>query len=319
MRQFLHARFFDIQVTPSFDPYAYRYGGFTGVGEVPLVDGDIEPLPGHINPFHIGANRSATNRSYQVTYMLAMGNPVDLNPAFRPPYYRAPGNTRVGGSIMYQGPWGEKQYSPPGNGRGLWDTGSIWLRYYAPDKATDALGGVPLPKVLYQLPNGRQFYINADFSQWIAQANEKRPLPQTLPQNPNGTYSKSTFGWLKQWGIFRELLEFNIQNKGYVRDMDRGVAGCGEELAIPGNMEPSATTCTYINYLGRGMSLGADKVAVLTEKLPTTPKTRKWRTCDEQWAGSLLVDNHVCKLYRHERQLFGGGDELNQGRRNYRR
>jgi hypothetical protein len=272
--QFPHSRFFDIQVTPSFDPYAYRYNGFTGVGEVPIVDVDIEPLPGNVNPFHVGADRTAKNRSYQVTYNMAVGNPVDLNSAFRPPYYRAPGNTRFGGSIMYQGPWGEKQYSPPGDGRGLWDTGSIWIRYYAPDKAAGPLGGVPLPRVLYQLPDGRAFYINADISHWIQQDNEKKPLPQTLPHNPDGTYSIATFGWLKQWGIFRELLEFHVKNKGYLRDMDLGVAGRGEELPAPGNLEPSATTCTYINYLGRGMSLGAGKIAVLTGTLPTTPRTR---------------------------------------------
>jgi hypothetical protein len=274
--QFPHSRFFDIQMTPSFYPYAYRYNGFVGVGEVPIVDADIDPLPGSVNPFRVGADRNATMRNYQVTYDLEVGNPVDLNPAFRPPYYRAPGNNRVGGTIMYQGPWGEKQYSPPGNGLGLWDTGSLWLRYYAPDKSAGTLGGVPLPKVLYQLPDGRQFYINADFSQLLAQENKMEPLPSTRPQEPTAEYEKLTFGWSKMWGIFRKLLENPlIKNEQYVRDMDRGVAGRGEELLSPCNLEPSATTCTYINYLGRGMALGRGKIAVLTGTLPTTPKTRE--------------------------------------------
>ncbi|MEO0377483.1 MAG: hypothetical protein AAF329_23350 [Cyanobacteria bacterium P01_A01_bin.17] len=110
--EFPHARFFDIQITPSFHPEAYRYRGF-GVGEVPIVDADIEPLPGNVNPFRVGADRTASNRRYQVTFDLKIGNPVDLNSAFRPPYYRAAGNRRVGGAIGYQGPWGEDEMSKP--------------------------------------------------------------------------------------------------------------------------------------------------------------------------------------------------------------
>jgi hypothetical protein len=273
--QFPHSRFFDIQVTPSFHPESYRYDGYAGVGEVPIVDVDIDPLPGSINPFRSDADRTISNRHYQVTYDLQIGNPVDLNPAFHPPYYRAPGNHRVGGAIMYQGPWGEKRYNPPGNGRGLWDTGSIWIRYYAPDKQSGALGGVPLPKVLYQLPDGRQYFINADFSGWSTLKNQKQPLPHTAPKKPDGRFQKATFGWHKQWGIFRVLLEGVLaSNPQYLRDMDRGITGRGEELAPPNNFEPSATTCTYINYIGRGMALEADKVVVLTGKLPTTPRTR---------------------------------------------
>jgi hypothetical protein len=57
--QFPHARFFDLQITPSFIPEAY-HDGYYGVGEVPIVDADIQPLPGSTNPFRPGADRPVT-------------------------------------------------------------------------------------------------------------------------------------------------------------------------------------------------------------------------------------------------------------------
>lgn len=275
--EFPHARFFDVQITPSFHPEAYRYRAF-GVGEVPIVDADIEPLPGNVNPFRVGANRNASNRRYRVTFDLAIGNPAQLNPAFRPPYYRGAGNNRIGGAILYQGPWGETK--PWGHGLGVWDIGQIWIRYYAPDNSKGALGGVPLPKIHYQLPDGRRYYIQADFKEWADRANRRVAARRTFPEDP-GQAINASMGWFKNLGIFRvivtgvalELPWLNL-DKQYVRDLDRGVTGRGEDLPPPGNFPISATECDYINYLVRGMALGWGKIAVLTGRLPTTPRTR---------------------------------------------
>ncbi|MDZ8184139.1 MAG: hypothetical protein RMX96_04655 [Nostoc sp. ChiSLP02] len=276
--EFPYARFFDIQITPSFHPEAYRYGGF-GVGEVPIVDVDINPLPGNVNPFRVGADRNAAKRKYRVTFDLAIGNPVDLNRAFRPPYYRAPGNNRVGGAIMYQGPWGETK--PWGHGLGVWDMGQIWIRYYAIDKNKDSLGGVPLPKIYYQLPDGRKYYIQSDFERWTKRVNRRIAAKSTLPAEPT-QYKDAKTGWFKKFGIFRAIVTGMAQevpwlklDQKYVRDLDLGVTGRGEDMPPPGNYSVGATECNYINYLVRGMSLGWGKVAVLTGKLPTTPRTRK--------------------------------------------
>lgn len=274
--EFPHARFFDIQITPSLYPEAYRYRGF-GVPEVPIVDVDINPLPGSINPFRVGNNRNAPNRRYQVNFDLAIGNPVQLNPAFRPPYYRAPGNRRVGGALLYQGPWGETR--PWGHGLGVWDMGQIWIRYYAADQGQGPLGGVPLPKVSYRLPDGRTYYIQADFREWTERSNRRVVARWTLPEDPVG-YLGPSLGWFKKFGILRaiatgmalEVPWLNLDQQ-YVRDLDRGVAGRGEEMPPPGNFSVAATECNYINYLLRGMTLGWGKVAVLTGKLPTTPRT----------------------------------------------
>jgi hypothetical protein len=279
--QFPHARFFNLQVTPSFDPASYHYDGGIGVGEVPLVDADIEPLPGHTNPYRVGANRQATQRSYRAVFKMAVGDPVKLNAAFRPPYFRdstSKSNERIGGAILFQGPWGVKGSS--GHGRGLWDVGQLWIRYYRPDAVKGALGGVPLPKVHYETPEGRQYFVAPDIKPFADRANQRIALSPTpaLEPPPNRPYNAS-IGWFKQVGIFRAVIggvaqNTNLAGQEYVRLLDKGVAGRGFDLAPPNNYEQSATSATYVDYLVRGMSLGNDKVVVLTGKLPTFPATR---------------------------------------------
>ncbi len=275
--EFPYSRFFDIQASPSFNPAVYYYEKSFGAGEVPIVDADIEPKKGHVNPFRVGANRNAKHRSYQVTFDLAIGNAAKLNPvAFKPPYYRAPGNQRIAGAIQYQGPWGKDTKS--GHGRGLWDDGDLWIRYYAIDKDKGSLGGVSLPKAYYVLPDGRQYYINADYSKFWAKANQTIQARSTSPGDPPALW-RASVGWDKQFGIFLNIATglaqvLGVKDKAYIRNLDRGVTGRGEDQPPPGNYEPSTSSCTYINYLLRGISLGRDKVAVLTGKLPTFPDTR---------------------------------------------
>ena len=50
---FPHCRFMDYQILQPFDPL---HPTIT-MGEIPLVDVDIEPNDGHSNPFRVGADR----------------------------------------------------------------------------------------------------------------------------------------------------------------------------------------------------------------------------------------------------------------------
>lgn len=276
--QFPHARFFDLQITPSFLPEAYHFG-YYGVAEVPIVDADIEPQRGSVNPFRPGANRTSTARRYQVIFDLRNGNPVELNPqAFQPPYYRALGNQRVGGAILYQGP-GQRFYGPPASPdwRNRFESGNLWVRYYAPDRDRGELAGVPLPKVTYQLPDGRRYFVAFDQDTAQAYFDQSQPARTTAPADP--PRERATEGWGKQFGIVRAGLEGIARGTGlldaqYVREFDLGAEGKGEDQPPPGNYERGATECTYVNYLTASMSLGVDKVAVLTGRLPTTPRTR---------------------------------------------
>ena len=276
--EFPHARFFDIQLTPSFDPKNYHYDGAIGVGEVPLVDADIEPLPGHTNPYRVGANRKAEKRGYRVEYTMAIGDPVKLNPAFRPPHFRGQGNKRIGGAIMFQGPWGAK--NSDGHKRGVWDVGQLWLRYYAPDKGTEPLAGVPLPKVTYKLPDGRKYFVEADIKSFLATINRRVALTKDEYTSPDPKlHETEEYGWFKQTGIFRSIMGGIASGTGwggkeYVRQLDKGVAGRGEDLPAPNNYEQSATSATYIDYLVRGVSLDKGQIVVLKGKLPTYPATR---------------------------------------------
>lgn len=285
--EFPRARYFSIQPTPSFHPESYRLDGY-GIGEVAFVDADINPLSGHTNPFRAGANRTATQRSYRVTCDVAIGNPTVLDPkAWSSPTYRDPGNNhRHCSGLMFRGPWGD----PNGNfgtgpdKRGFWEPGQIWVRIYAPDKSVGAYGGVPRPRVLYQLPDGRQYYIHADISSFAARVNGTRTLVSEIPQEPT-TNEGSGIGWYKQFGIFRQVFggiamganypsSDPAAQRKYVNDLDRGVTGRGDSALRPNNLEPHATGSVHINYLTRGMCLGAGKVFTVQGTLPTTPKTR---------------------------------------------
>lgn len=273
--EFPRARFFDVQVTPGFDPRSYRYDGYGGVGEVPIVDADIEPLPGHTNPFRPGAARLGAQRGYRLAWLMAIGDPVAANPAFRPPHFRGRGNNRVGGGIMYQGPYADRRGQ--GHKRGRWDHGSIWVRYYRPDLAAGPWGGVALPKLTLQLADGQRFWLQADFSGLVARVNRLvRPRPTSPALQPlNGPDA----GWTKQAGIVRAIFSgfafyTNWASKQWIRDFDKGSVARGSDLAPPNNYEQSATSCTYIDYLVRSMECPEGQVVVLTGRLPTVPRTQ---------------------------------------------
>lgn len=281
--EFPYCRFFSIQVSHPLDGKNYTATRYFGSAEVSWADVDIDPLPGHVNPFRAGANRQATNRRYQVNIDLAKGDPVALNQqAFRPPY-RQQGNTRFGSLLVYQGPWGEKDFflnKKPAAQAGRWNVGNLWLRIYAPDKAKGPLGGVALPKLYYQLPDGRKYFIGADFAELKKRANITMKARTT--NDPPSPYLGPEVGWYKSWGILRSILHGACMYNGWDRQanmakvnaVDRGVTGRGENMPAPGNYEPSATGNNYVSYIGRGLNLQKGQVAVLVGKLPTFPITR---------------------------------------------
>lgn len=67
------------------------------------------------------------------------------------------------------------------------------------------LGGVPLPKLLYQLPDGRQFYIQADFGAFERQVNERAPVPASGGASPDAI-SGHQLGWFKEYGVLRTIM-----------------------------------------------------------------------------------------------------------------
>ena len=277
---FPHCRFMDYQIMPPFDPRVPCTGGM-GAPEVPIVDVDIEPDNGHVNPFRVGADRRAKKRHYHVYFNLARGNAVELNPESHvPPRFRAPGNTRVGGPFTYTGSYGLGTIIP----------NLIWLRYYAPDHGTGPLAGVPLPKARLELSTGEKFWLKCDFSNMVRRQNVAVPGFITPPKDP-ASYIGHTFGWLKMFGIWLVHAEGIglVTTKPWgklpkewvarpIRKADREHFRRGPEMPPPGNYECTASCCNYINYLVRPISLGKGKVIVLTGRLPKTPRTRNGET-----------------------------------------
>ncbi len=275
--EYPHCRFFSIQITAPFDGKSYTLRKVYGPTEVSIVDTDIPPKPGNQNPFQPNADRNVENRSYKVEIDLKTGDPVELDPDFKPPY-RDNNSKHYGSLIVNQGPY----WNSPiwGKGIGKWNTGLLWIRYYAPDKNKDKLGGVDLPKVHYQLPTGENYYILSDASGWNEEANQEKAAQPTKPADPPSNLGPE-LGWNKSFGIFRGIFlgvfqrwnKLNQTNTDYVNALDLGVTGRGEDQPEPHSYEPHATTNNYASYLGRNISLGENKVIVLTGKLPTYPKT----------------------------------------------
>ncbi|MEJ2212371.1 MAG: hypothetical protein P8129_25565, partial [Anaerolineae bacterium] len=110
---------------------------------------------------------------------------------------------------------------------------------------------------------------------------------QETPAVDPAPFIGPNMGWLKLYGLHLIYVEvfalraMGLFGKGSPQQMqklvpewDRVLWGRGPDVPKPGCYEISATTCTNINYLGRIMSLGKGKVAVIAGKMPTFPKTR---------------------------------------------
>ncbi|QLG44772.1 hypothetical protein [Costertonia aggregata] len=276
--EFPYCRFFNIQTSPPFDGEGYRYDKFAGNGEVAIVDSDIVPKPGNINPFLPNGKRMAKNRSYKVTYKMAMGNANTLDPSHSTPY-RGDGNVRYGSAIQVQGPWGIDTKS--GHGRGIWDFGDVWIRYYGIDHDKFPTGGVSFPKIYFQLKTGEKFAIIADYEGFI-EASEQTMANRNIGNNDPASYNGRDIGWDKQFGIFlqiatggaRALYKNTEADKAYVRNLHKGITGRGADMPAPASLEPHATGCNYHGYLTNGMSIKKGKVYVLTGRMPTFPNTR---------------------------------------------
>lgn len=274
---FPHARYMSFEILPPFDPRHPATGCMGETPEVPLVDVDIEPDQGDINPFRVGADRTCPNRHYHVVFDLMLGNAVELNPqAMKSPEYRAPGNRRVGAPFGFAGPWGNNVLTPS----------VLWLRIYAPDRDTGIYGGVSLPKAVLQLKTGEKFWLQPDFSLALERETTLVPAGHDIPMEPY-SFIGPQHGWFKIFGLV--LLRF--ENAGYIAcHLDKSQSEAqikdgirklflllfnrGEEAEPPGNYEGSATTCKNNSYLTRMLQLGPGKVYVITGKMPKFPRTR---------------------------------------------
>lgn len=81
-------------------------------------------------------------------------------------------NNRHCSGIQFRGPFGDpKATDTYADKKGLFTSGQLWLRVYGADKSGDPYGGIAPPKVLYQLPDGRQSWIQTDLASFTSFAN----------------------------------------------------------------------------------------------------------------------------------------------------
>ncbi len=273
-----YCRFFSIQIAPPFDPIEYRYDKWSGKGEISIVDADIKPKKGSQNPFLPNADRLAKNRNYEVEFEMAMGNSSALNHSHKYPY-RVKENKLYASGIQFQGPWGLDTKS--GHGRGLFDFGDVWVRYFGIDKNQNAMAGTEFPKLYFELASSERFFIMADLDGFIKASETTMPNRKKGNTDP-ASYNGFDKGWDKQFGIFLQiatggahaLYKEKPSDKEYIRKLDLGVNGRGENQPAPACYEPHATSSNYTSYLTTGMSIKKGKVFVITGKLPTFPNTR---------------------------------------------
>lgn len=279
--EFPHCRFFSVQVSPPLNGKEYYSQRQFGTAEISIADVDIEPQPGSTNPFRAGADRTATQRKYRLEFDLVTGDPTALNNGAHEYPYRKNTNTRKAGMIVYQGPLGHKTIAGTALANpGDWNLGCLWLRIYEPDNGKNALGGVPMPKVWFELTGGEKYFVGSDFT--ALQKRADNTIANRVTDPKPGLDAGPTFGWFKSWGITRSILNGVCLANGWsrpdsgarVNQVDLGWTGRGEFQAPPGNIEPHATTNNYATYLGRSMNVAPGYVAVLTGKLPTFPQTR---------------------------------------------
>ena len=279
--EFPHSRFFSVQMSPPLDPAHYYFSKQFGSPEVAIVDVDIDPAPGSVNPFRAGADRNATDRRYRVEFDMVVGDAMRVEPAYREPLHRAPGNRRKASALQYQGPMARGGIVG-GHDRGVWDDGTLWIRYYAPDRGKGPLAGVPLPKAHMRAPDGRTYWIMArnGHRDERARINRTYDAIQTAPVAPGPTAGPQQ-GWFRENGIFEAGMQGIFLSIGKTSPEDfrkgaaivKGLTARGGDLPGTGSVMSSNSRVPYISYLSRGANLERDHVMVLTGRLPSHPRT----------------------------------------------
>ncbi len=287
---FPHARFLDYEIAPPFDP-RFPYSP-TGIGnaEVPIVDADIEPDPGHVNPFRVGADRTAANRRYHVYFQLEEGNSYQLNEALNPGSmtetpltYRTPtstNNTRVGGPMIYWGYTGSEQIIPS----------LLWMRIYLPDRDAGPLGGVALPKAHLELSSGERFWIRpkpANMKRYIRRANLPFPTGTFLPREMHPRSGAGLFDLF--YGIYRAATGFALSPS--FTNWNSSV-GWGKPFGVLlGSLEMSAVSALGVDC----KFLGFDVAGIVKPLIRALDRLLAGRGPDQPPPGSLESSSTVCK------------------------
>lgn len=231
-----------------------------GQGSHQIIDTDIVPNPGSVNPFINGTNRQSQNRSYT---MRAVTDNLPADPAAREP------NT-----LYASGP----RPGPFGN--------FLCVRIYVPDAKDYPFGDTLLPEVTFVEPDGTVLTDDEAVCEAVDALNKGfGVVPQAIG------FDLTTYVGLRQFGlgvgttppthpandppVFRAF--FNAEHTRcafFTPQLD-----CGTPVLNPDGVGLGNPSNRYIEtYVDRGFG----EVLVLRAKKPTTPKT---------WAGNPFVED----------------------------
>lgn len=233
---FPHARFFSFQSS-----------GANGRNISGWADYQIKPDPGSTNPFLVGANRNAANRSYTLRV-------VDTQV---PPSGPAP-------NTLYS-------TSSDGTVRSLPGTALVTLRYYLPDRGLGRTAGVPAPTVTMVTPGGLRIPTptcaddlgDPGYTETIAATG---PQTSVLPgSGPFVAHHKP---------IWRKFVNAATGLFGALTDNDT----LSETVYAPGTkytyqLPAGFFENIYNKYIATTISTDFGQVVTFRAKLPSTPRT----------------------------------------------
>jgi hypothetical protein len=286
--QFPHARFFSLTTYKNLN-------GEPGIPADSVLDENIVPDAGSVNPFKAGESRDASNRAFTITISGAV---LPAEPAPNTLYVGQEGHTEETQNV------------------------EVIERIYRADRGLEANGGVPLPAPTYNPTEGSPVSNESEACSDLSVVSGVESLNETKFGVPPATYKalRSGLPGTKEPATHPAVNPIRWEkffNSGYlVAPFYRGTA---DEPAIAG-LSSTATSGLYatpanayaIGYASRlfGPNAEGHNILVLHAKLPTHPETyngnptsddgstqvRYWSLCNYTGIskGALLAANSGC-------------------------
>jgi hypothetical protein len=241
-----------------------------------LNDLMIAPDPGATNPFHPGAQRQGTQRSYQV---------------------RIEARDVVAGKSVDEATRARNTLYAPGDGSPV----QLWLRIYVPDSGRDAKGGVPLPEPRVTLADGRTLEGEALCNTVVVKEGALRDvrLPADVLREISALPGKSPYQPAQQPPIWTAF--FNPALSATNSLIGTAYEGVRQRMDVT---RRGGFYSTLDNtYMSSYVDARFGDVLVLRGKAPTTPRTmagtavmepadlRYWSICKYRSLADTAVDD----------------------------
>ncbi|MGH2521734.1 MAG: hypothetical protein ACRDH2_04435, partial [Anaerolineales bacterium] len=309
---FPYARYFDFQVSPPWDPEYPAWRGGRGAQAVAILDQDIEPLVGNVNPYRPGVDRHALNRRYEVVFELRSAPAAEWNTvnggAVTAPY-RGTDSTRIGGhrSGRYGelGPYIEMRIYLP-------DGGNPYAGVAPPVVLMQLPGEAPVfaPPIadLYRYPRGEEdeaYWVKLPYAPqdneclangWAAKDQALRDLREDFvasvlaeppeppgPVDPRSAFFRAEDGALRQFKVFGIARHACVMRKAQEEgvpaarescpESDLALYGRGHMEPVPKNDEHTNGMDIYNSYLASVVSPNPGEILVFRGRAPATART----------------------------------------------